>query len=507
MQFISPASPTLPRRLAALALLSGAAVAAVGCSLRPASAQGDPVPYTDANVEEVQKDARPPKNVIVMIGDGMGFNHLALAEMHDCGKPGCRTILDGFDRLAMSTYPEGGAYDPQKAWNDPEYVFSGSTDSAAAGTALATGRKTRNGALGVLPDGTPVENVFERAEASGRSTGVVTTVPFSHATPAAYAAHCDNRGKYADIARAMLENSGLEVIMGAGHPDYDDNGAPLNWSGQLAAAFKDRHEFVGGADLWEAVKAGTAGGDMNADGTPDPWTLVEDREGFRALAEGTLAPARVLGVPRTHETLQQKRDSADGEPDDDAPGQTPPVQTVPTLPEMTAGALNVLKSNPRGFALMIEGGAIDWAGHANQLGRAVEETSDFLDAIETVVNWVESGEGWDDTLLIITADHETGGLWGPGKKGAWQPLVSNGAGKLPAAQWNSDGHTNSLVPFLVRGNGADLFRNIAAGEDPSRAAYLDNTDVARVLFALFGEGGGKADSLAEAAAAPAQEGK
>ena len=110
-------------------------------------------------------------------------------------------------KLAMSTYPGGPdlGYDPAQAWTDFGYVNRGCTDSAAAATAMATGVKTYNGAIGVNSEKAPVQNVLERGEELGRASGVVTSVPLSHATPAGFSAHNPGRGDYAGIAREMFD--------------------------------------------------------------------------------------------------------------------------------------------------------------------------------------------------------------------------------------------------------------------------------------------------------------
>ncbi|HEX5643785.1 MAG TPA: alkaline phosphatase [Thermoleophilia bacterium] len=155
---------------------------------------------------------------------------------------------------------------------------------------------------------------------------------------------------------------------------------------------------------------------------------------------------------------------------------------------MTKSALNVLDANRKGFFLMIEGGAVDWAGHANQPGRAIEEQIDFNKAVEAVVRWVQRNSDWDETLVIVTGDHETGCLWGPGSgvpggNGTWTPLVNNGEDVTPGMQSNSGDHTNSLIPFFARGEGAADLRAAAMKADPIRGKYLDNTDIAKVILA------------------------
>jgi alkaline phosphatase len=169
------------------------------------------------------------------------------------------------------------------------------------------------------------------------------------------------------------------------------------------------------------------------------------------------------------------------------PYAVPLLTTVPTLAEMTKAALNVLDADEDGFYLVIEGGAVDWASHANQSGRAIEEQIEFGIAVEAVVEWVQTCSSWNDTLLIVTADHETGYLTGPDlglfdDGPVWNPLVNNGAEVLPGLQWNSGSHTNSLVPFYAKGKGAILFFVCARNKDPIRGRYLDNTDIAKTLF-------------------------
>lgn len=435
-------------------------------------------------------DGAPPssgvRNVIVMIGDGRGFAHVDAASLWAEGRTGTQLSESLPLQLAMSTWPYGGGYDPALAWQSFDWVRTGPTDSAASATALATGHKTYNGAIGVAgadaASASPVENVLERAERRGKATGVVTSVPLSHATPAGFVAHTSARGSYAAIARQMIGESALEVIMGCGHPEWAASGVRRDPAERSGAAF----QYVGGQALWNAARAGTAGADRDGDGDDDPWRLVETREQFVALAEGR-APARVLGVAQAGGTLQQDRPGDAGA----APFAVPLVETVPTLAEMARGALAVLDRDPDGFVVMIEGGAIDWAAHANQTGRAIEEALGFNDAIAAVIEWVESHGGWESTLLVVTSDHETGYLTGPGSgqpKDAppvWHPLESRGRGQLPGVQWNSGGHTNSLVPFAARGAGAERFAARATQIDPVRGAYLDSTDLAQTVFELL----------------------
>jgi len=411
------------------------------------------------------------KNVVVLIADGCGYNQVAAARCYQSGATGA-DLRDTFKTYGMSTFPKGGRYNPRKAWRDFNYVDAFPTDSAAAATAMATGRKTKNGALGVDAKGNILRNLVEYAESLGKSTGVVTTVPLSHATPAGFVAHVQSRGDYATIGEYMIRESALEVLMGAGHPWYDNDGRRLAREPD-AKAF----QYVGGRQTWESLQTNQPAADADGDGTPDPWTFIDTREGIRALAEGP-APRRLLGLAPIAQTLQQSR-SGDVNA---APGVVPRPESVPTLAEFTRAALNVLEDNPRGYFLMIEGGAVDWASHSNQTGRMIEEMIDFNEAVAAVAEWVDRHDAWGDTLVIVTGDHETGYPTGPGSNPAWHPVQCRGKGQVPGMEWHAKGHTNNLIPFSVRGAGASRAEAYAVREDPVRGRYIDNTELARIVF-------------------------
>lgn len=431
------------------------------------------------------------KNVILMISDGCGFNHVDAASLFEHGKTGVQVYESFPVRAAMSSYSykkdkQGhltpGEYDPSKAWTDPWYVTRGYTDSAAASTTMSTCQKTYNGAIGLDTNREPLLHAWEKAERAGKATGVVTSVQWTHATPAGFVAHNESRNNYAAIGREMIMNSSADVIMGCGHPLYDANGK--------ANAKASKFDYVGGQDTWEALQAGEAGGDADGDGKADPWKLVQTREEFRALMSGA-TPKRVCGVVQVSKTLQQGR----GGDADAAPFKVPLNDSVPTLAEMCGAAINVLDDDPDGFCLMIEGGAIDWAGHDNQASRAIEEQIDFNRAVEAVVQWVEQNSNWSETLLIVTADHETGYLTVPVPKAegstdrpAPDPsarLTNKGKGTLPDMQWNSGQHTNCLVPLYAKGAAACLLTKLADQQDPVRGAYVDNAEIGEVLHAVI----------------------
>lgn len=405
--------------------------------------------------------ARMPQNIILMVGDGQGYNSVQATTYFTGRAP----VYAGFPvKVGMSTYAVGGGYDPRAAWQQFTYVNQQATDSGAAATALATGVKTSNGAISVDPTGRPLPTIAEVAVQRGKAAGVVTSVPFSHATSAAMAAHHHDRRAYEDLSRQMLA-SPLTVVMGTGHPEFDNQG------GRVRPATPRRYRYVGGQEIWEALKKGGYQG----------WTLIEARRDFEELASGRrVLPAKVLGVARAHDTLQQKR-AGDKQA---APYAVPLNKEVPSLAMMTRAALTLLARNPQGFFLMVEGGAIDWAAHEQHLGRHIEEEMDFNQAVAAAAAWIEAHGGWDKTLLIVTGDHETGHLWGPGsgKPHTFAPLQERGAGILPEAVFYSAQHTNALVPLYAKGAGSALFAGYADEVDPKRGPYVDNTEVFRVMI-------------------------
>ncbi|NLO74046.1 MAG: alkaline phosphatase [candidate division WS1 bacterium] len=389
-----------------------------------------------------------PRNVILMIGDGMGMDTVIAAGAYKYGNAYHR--LGGDQRLAMETLSDfyycttfsasGPGYDFTWDGGNREYPKQGPTDSAAAGTALATGVKTYNGAIGMDLHKRPLVSVSEYARQAGMKVGILTSVTFYHATPACFAAHNAGRGNAAEIAREMLMVSQPEVLMGAGDPD---------------SAPPDKAYSVINQASWEAIKAGRT-----------PYRLVQERADFQALIANP-PEGKILGVFRNVTALPYCK--ADGQ------GHDP---RLPTLAEMTRGALAALQ-NPQGFFLMVEGGAIDWAGHANNLDAAIGETLAFDEAVAAVLEWITAHGGWDENLLIITADHETGYL------SSVQPTE---AGKLPAATWGTDGkwgsHTNRPVPLFCQGAGSERFSNYklrVTDFERGLVNVVDNTTVFNVM--------------------------
>jgi alkaline phosphatase len=419
--------------------------------------------------------AAMPKNVILMISDGMGYNTVKATNYYT----GTTPIYENFAvKYGVSTFSAGKpgnpsvGYDPAQAWSNFGYVATpGSmTDSASAATALATGVKIYDNVLGKDVNGINLKTITEFAQDLGKSAGVVTTVEWSHATPAGMFAHNASRNNYAAIANEMLgSTSPLNVIMGAGNPNYDDSG---NYQLTPKSA-----NYVGGNATWSALSGGTLNG----------YQLIQDKAAFEALANTANPPVdKVVGTVAAYSTTQQSRS---GKPaDSNNPSGLQYNIDVPSLATMSTGALNVLNKNTQGFFLMVEGGAVDWANHANQLDRMIEEQIDFNAAVQAVHAWVNANSSWNDTLLIVTADHECGFLWGP-TEGVFNDVVDNGVGNLPGAHFNSGDHTNSLIPLYATGAGSELFAGYADQTDPGLAlyhgqgytSYVDNTEIFQVM--------------------------
>jgi alkaline phosphatase len=252
-----------------------------------------------------------------------------------------------------------------------------------------------------------------------------------------------------------LSAAQLSVVMGAGHPWYTDNHAKRS---------SPKYTYLYKSD-YEKLKAGTSG-----------FKFLSAQSSFDNLTSGT-TPKRVFGLARVGSTLQQRRSGTTTVPKSQR-------NAVPSLATMAKGALNVLDADSDGFFVMIEGGAIDWANHANQSGRLLEESTDFLSAIAAVNKWVETKSSWADTLLIVTADHESGYLAGVGADPNWTMLTGT-QGAVPAMTWHSTGHTSQLVPFYARGAAASAFGGAVIGEDPVRGAFVDNTSVQKVVAQLW----------------------
>ena len=280
---------------------SSSAVSSTSSELTASAATGT-APSTPGERATAALGTSGVKNVIVMIADGSGYNQFEAASIYESGTRTGALYRSFPVRVALSTYPSpevGGSYDSAKAWASFDWVRKNPTDSAAAATALSTGVKTYQSAVGVDTQRRPLTHALERAEVSGRSTGLVTTVPISHATPAGFGAHNSSRDNYAAIANELLGRSAVDVILGAGNPYSTQSGRPR------FPSTKD-FDYVGGRNTWRGLEAGRIGSDADGDGDTDPFTLIETQHDFYELMSGP-TPKRVCGVARVSSTLQQRR--------------------------------------------------------------------------------------------------------------------------------------------------------------------------------------------------------
>jgi len=433
-------------------------------------------------------EAAPAKNVILFISDGASWGTWDMASYWEYGQKGMQPY-DSFPvKLGMTTYPLNTAatptfndtpmvsYDPAKAWDITpisgsnyfagyDYIKKNYTDSAAAGTALATGQKTYNNAINWSNQGRPLRYVTQDAKALGKATGVISSVPFTHATPAVFGAQNISRNNYGAISEMMINNPDLDLIMGAGHPWYDNNNQPRAMPS---------YNYMS-ATAWHTLNSASS-----------PRAFYQIKADFEALASGTL---RITGpaifIPQVNATLQYNRTGVHGT-DPNNPSGVAFNPNVPSLKMMTEGALNYLSQDPDGFFVMIEGGAVDWAAHANDTARIIEEQMDFNASIKAAVQWVETHSSWDETLMIVLTDHGNGMPMGPNSHlNAFEPIENRGQGVLPGVRWHYGTHTNENTLFFAKGAGAELFYDRVRGMDPglrdilgfNDGRYIDNTDV------------------------------
>lgn len=324
--------------------------------------------YTVVDIKDT-KHSKTPKNIILLIGDGMGPAHFyaGLTANH-----GALNILN-MKHIGLS-----------KTKSADKYV----TDSAAGGTALASGQKTNNGAIGVDVNEASIPTILEQAESLGKATGLVSTSSITHATPASFIAHQPKRSMYEEIAADFL-NTEFDVAIGGGHKFFTDRTDKRNLLTELEA------------------KGYTTAGSLDQ---------VKD------VSSGNMI---VLTAPEHNAQYAERGD---------------------LLPQATKKAIEVLHNNSKkGFFLMVEGSQIDWGAHQNDITYVVQEMLDFDRAVGEALKFAEED---GNTLVIVTADHETGGITildGDETKGYVKVGFSTGH------------HTGLAVPVYTYGSGAKEF--------------------------------------------------
>jgi alkaline phosphatase len=428
--------------------------------------------------------------VILMISDGWGIRQIEATNSYTGESP----LYQRWAQHWMAHYPAGEGYDPDQAWSDFDYVKNDPTDSAAAATALYSGVKTAIGMVSVSPGGERLQTIGDEARELGMGVGAVTTVWVSDATPGAWYAHNDSRNN-----RYAIADEGF----------FGDPNAIASYSGGHGPTLPPADVIVGAMSA-SYVHPSTRDRLFDESGQPGRHVLVERIAGSPDGGPRLLAAAYDPAATRLAGLFGQSYHRADGS------GYDP---ENPTLADMTVAALIVLSRNPGGFVLLVEGGAVDWAGHANNMDLMVGEQIDFDRAVQEVIWWVDNpfnGSSWEDTLVIVTGDHETGYLTaGPGVfpdqplgevsattlamekvvpssgyRASWDDV--DGDDEIEAEEdvywaWNSSLHTNSLIPLYANGAGSQWFAFHATGSDPVRGAYIDNTDAYQVIHAALTE--------------------
>lgn len=329
--------------------------------------------------------SKKPKNIILMIGDGMGVSQVFAGITANGGS----LFLDNFKHIGFA-----------KTHSADNFI----TDSGAGGTAISTGKKTYNGAIGVDVDKNPIKTILEEAEEKGIHTGLVSTSAITHATPASFIAHQESRSSYEDIAADFMKID-IEVFIGGGFDHFVKR--------------KD------GRNLVNELK--TKG-----------YTVEQDMSVIKDIKNGKLAG---LVAPEHTGRVSERKDM---------------------LPVATHTAINILSNSKKGFFLMVEGSQIDFGGHAKSTIHIVEDMLDFDKAIGKALEFAASN---GETLVIVTADHETGGM-----------AVLDGdfiTGRVKG-EFTTTNHSPVMVPVFAFGPGAANFTGI-----------MDNTDIHKRMKELL----------------------
>lgn len=320
--------------------------------------------------------SKKPKNIILMIGDGMSISQISAA------------LFTTKDLFYLEKFPVVGLH---KSYSASDLV----TDSAAGATAFSSGVKTYNNAIGVDVDTVPLKLITEIAHEKGWATGLVTTTTIVHATPASFAAHESNRVYYENIAEDLAVSE-VDLMIGGGQKYFDRrNKDDRNLLREMRGrGYRTESYFYNDLDI----------------------IPIGEKDKLLYLT----ADDSPLGV-------QEGRDY---------------------LPFATKFATVFLDSrSTKGFFLMVEGGQIDWAGHSNSGSRVVAEVLDFNKAIESALRFAAKDK---ETLVIVTADHETGGL----------ALNGDNKGRRPKLKFTTNGHTAQLTTVFAYGPQAELFRGV-----------------------------------------------
>ncbi|WP_100640062.1 alkaline phosphatase [Marinobacter salexigens] len=318
------------------------------------------------------------KNVIMIIGDGMGPQQVGLLLAYAKQAPNS-VITDGitaFDRIA-----ENGPMGISMTHANDNLVV----DSAASATQLATGQLAGAEMIGADKDGNTAESILERAKKLGKSTGLVSDTRITHATPAGFAAHQSHRSLENEIAVDLLENN-VDVMLSGGLRYW----IPASANDEQSAARLELEALTEGSVRIKSKRKDNR--NLIAEALQQDYNLAFNLDQMNQADGKILGLFAYSSLPNAIVENQTKND---------------PNRTIPTLKEMSEKAITSLSQNDEGFFLMIEAGQIDWAGHYNDTGTMLHEMLRMNETLNYVLDWAE---GRDDTLVVVTADHETGGF-------------------------------------------------------------------------------------------------
>lgn len=375
-------------------------------------------------------EGRAAKNVIIFVGDGMGTSHRDLIRYGNVGPEGT---------LAMDDMPVSGR--SHTFPHDPEAFV---TDSAAGGTALATGVKTYNGAIGVDENGNRVQSVLELAARNGKATGLVTTAQVTDATPASFGAHVLDRSQQSLIARQFLENSKPQVILGGGEDKWYPAGNPGRFPDAPA---EDPSEKSAGTEGNLVDRAKALG-----------YEYVTNTAELKAARS-----SKILGLFANEEMFQQRPE-----------GKGDVYNPTVSLADMTSKAISTLSKDRDGFFLLVEEEGIDEFAHQSNAEKVIKAGKNLDSAVSVATRYAKSHR---DTLVIVVADHETGSLAiedvpalqddpnypnesGEGRTAEDGSFSAPGTDKKFVVDWTTANHTAEDVPLTAMGPGSELFSGV-----------------------------------------------
>ena len=363
-----------------------------------------------------EKKEPHPQNVIYLIGDGMGFGAVTSLLLTE-------DSLTGFEKA------------PVIGLSETQSANSLVTDSPAGGTALACGTRVKNGVVGIHPvDSTHLTSILEKAKTWGKKTGIVVNTTLTEATPAAFYANVEKRSMGFEIARQFTE-SDVDVAIGAGLSAFINRPDSLDLTATLIEKGYDVYLD------WKSV--------LNT--TSEKYVgILSMGDVHRRNNPTTIKPGAAAG----DEVCLAAKLAADAADEADTTIFSEPHLY---LEKATAKALTALEKNaPNGFFLMIESAIIDGYGHNNDSEGMIEEMQEFDRTLQMLIEYVNSHPS---TLLVVTADHETGGT-GIGYK-------SHAVGeKAPVSlTFSTKGHTGTVVPIFAYGEGAEKFSGVMKNTD------------------------------------------